>query len=102
MTDDLDPLHGLHPSKEARWIFALLYRRGGSMRLRPLLRTLGMNERAFVEAVADLAERYWIRIAWRKAALEAPDDRPHAVADIERLTTTRFGRRKYRSTWPQD
>jgi hypothetical protein len=29
-------------------------------------------------------------------------DEPHTLDDIDRLTTTRFVRRKYRSTWPAD
>jgi hypothetical protein len=102
MSNDLDPMHGLHPTREARYLFAYVLHRGGSLRLRPLVRALGMDERAFADAVNDLVERYWIRIVWRKAALAAPEDEPPALADIDRLTTTRFGRRKYRSTWPTD
>jgi hypothetical protein len=102
MTHDLDPLHGMHPSREARYLFAHVLRRGGSLRLRPLLRTLGMDERAFVDALNDLADRFWIRIVWRKAALARPEDDFFELADIERLTTTRYGRKKYRSTWPVD
>ncbi len=102
MTEDLDPLHGLHPSREARYLFAHLLRRGGSLRLGPLLRALGMDERAFADAVTELADRYWIRIVWHKAALAAPDGEPLPLTAIDRLTTTRFGRKKYRSTWPPD
>jgi len=102
MTDDLHPLHGLHPSRQARYLFAHLLHRGGSLRLGPLLRGVGMDERTFAGAVADLADRYWIRIVWRKAALAAPADEPLPLTAIDRLTTTRFGRKKYRSTWPPD
>ena len=98
----LDPLHGLHPSHEARCVFACLCRRGGSMRIGPLLRglgSLGMDERIFLDAILELGERYWITIAWRKAAPGATaEEKP--LAGIYRLTTTRFGRRKYRSGWP--
>ena len=58
-----------------------------------------MEERTFVDAIFELGERYWITIQWGKAAPDATaEDRP--LAGIHRLTTTRFGRRKYRSSWP--
>ena len=75
----LDPLHGLHPSPEARCLFACLYRRGGSMRIGPLLRglgSLGIDQHSFVDAVFELGERYWITVVWRKAA-------PGATAEEE-------------------
>src|SRR5262245_54000375 len=96
----LDPLHGQHPSAEARCVFACLHRRGGSMRLGPLLRSLCMDERIVSNALNDLCERYCITIVWRKAASAPPDEVPRPPTDIHRLCTTRFGRRKYRSTWP--
>ena len=98
----LDPMHGLHPSPEARCVFAYLHRRGGSIRLRPLLRGLGIDQRILIDAVNELGERYWITIVWRKAAPGTADDEARPLADIYRLCTTRFGRRKYRSTWPMD
>jgi hypothetical protein len=98
----LDPLHGLHPSHEARSIFACLCRRGGSMRVGPLLRglgSLGLDERTILDAIVELGELYWITIAWRKTAPGATGaEKP--LAGIDRLTATRFGRRKYRSAWP--
>ena len=96
MTHDPSP----HASREARYVFAYLHRRGGSLRLSPLLRALGMDQRVFVEAVNELNERYWITIVWRKAVPGTPEDEPRPLADIYRLCTTRFGRKKYRSTWP--
>ena len=98
MTDD--PLHGAHASREARYAFAYLARRGGSMRLAPLQRHLRMEPGVLVSAVTELVERYWITIVWRKAAEGTPDDEPRRLTDIHRLVTTRFGRRKYRTTWP--
>jgi hypothetical protein len=95
-----DPLHGLHASREARYVFGYLHRRGGCMRLTPLLRHLRMEPRDLAVAVSELAERYWITIVWRKTAASTPDDEPRPFADIDRLVTTRFGRRKYRTTWP--
>jgi hypothetical protein len=98
MTNDTH--HDIHASREARYVFAYLARRGGTMRLGPMLRHLGLEPRMFVEAVAELAERYWIVIHWRKPAPGTPDEETRPYTDIERLCSTRFGRRKYRTTWP--
>jgi hypothetical protein len=97
-----DPLDSLHPTREARQLFAYLRRRGGSVRLEPLLRGVAMDPPALIEAITDLRERYWITLVWRKAAPGTPDDAPRPLTDVERLCTTRFGRRKYRTTWPVD
>jgi hypothetical protein len=72
------------------------------MRLGPLLRGLGMDQRVVVDAANELSERYWITIVWRKAAPGAADADSRPLSDIYRLCTTRFGRRKYRTTWPLD
>lgn len=98
----VDPMHGLHPSREARCVFAYLRRCGGSMRLGPLLRGLGIDPRIFVEAVNELSERYWITIVWRRAAPETLAEETRPLTDIYRLCSTRFGRRKYRSRWALD
>ena len=98
----LDPPHGLHPSREARCIFAYLHRRGGSMRLGPLLRGLGMDRRIVLDSVYELSERYWITVIWRNDATGPSDADGRPLTDIHRLCTTRFGRRKYRSGWPVD
>ena len=98
----LDPLHGLHPSCEARCIFAYLHRRGGSVRMGPLLRGLGLEPRIVLDAVYELSERYWITVVWRKAAPGSGDGEVRPLTGIYRLCTTRFGRRKYRSSWPAD
>jgi len=89
-----------HASREARYVFAYLHRRGGSLRLGPLLRVLGIEPRTFADAVNELNERCWITIVWHEAG--TPDDAPRPLTDIYRLCATRFGRRKYRSTWPVD
>ena len=95
-----NPMDSPNASREARYVFAYLHRRGGSQRLGPLLRVLGIEPRTFADAVNELNERCWITIVWRKAG--TPDDEPRPLTDIYRLCTTRFGRRKYRSTWPVD
>ena len=86
----------------ARYVFAYLHHRGGSVRLGPLLRGLGIDQRLVVDAVIELAERYWITIVWRKAVAVTSDEEARPLTDIARLVTTRFGRKKYRSTWPAD
>jgi len=97
----IDPLHGLHPSSAARCLFGYLHRRGGCVRLGPLLQGLGMDRRVLADAIIDLSERYWITVAWRKRA-GSDETQEHALTDIRHLCTTRFGRRKYRSGWRVD
>ena len=59
-----------------------------------------MDEPILAEVITELTERYWITIVWRKAPPGTPDDEPRPLTDVDRLCTTRFGRRKYRTTWP--
>ena len=61
-----DPMDSPHGSREARYVFSYLDRRGGSVRLRPLLRGLAIDPRIFIEAVNELNQRYWITIIWHK------------------------------------
>lgn len=97
-----DPMDSPHASGPARCVFAYIKRRGGTVRVRPLLRGLGMDQRILVDAIIELRERYWIKIVWRKAAAVAPDDESRLITDIERIVTTRYGRHRYGSTWPVD
>jgi hypothetical protein len=102
--------YGLHPPCHARCIFAFLHRRGGSVRIGPLLRNLGLDQRIVLEAVYELSERYWITIVWRETAprpVSGPascgaDEEACPLTDMHRLCTTPFGRRKYRASWPVD
>ncbi|MFZ1104387.1 MAG: hypothetical protein WAN86_16325 [Hyphomicrobiaceae bacterium] len=57
-----------------------------------------------IEAESDLAAQAqdWITVVWRKDAPGSADDDRQSPTDIHRLCTTRFGRRKYRSSWPVD
>jgi hypothetical protein len=95
MTDD--PLASPEPSGAACYVFAHLRKRGGSQRLGPLLSGLRMTERAFIDAITELEERYWITIVWHKPPPDTPDDEPRPLHEIYRLCTTRFGRQKYRA-----
>ena len=96
-----DPLDSPHASPEARYLFGYLAQRGGCMRLPPIVRHLRLEPAELVAAIVELAERYWITIVWRPSPPGTPDDAPRPYTDIDRLVTTRFGRRKYRTTWPQ-
>lgn len=96
-----DPLHGQRLPREAYYVFAYLARRGGCMRLQPIVRHLRLEPAVLVAAIIELAERYWIRIVWRPSPPGTPDEGPRPYTDIDRLVTTRFGRRKYRTTWPE-
>ena len=95
-----DPLAGLRASQAAFYVFGHLHRRGGSVRLRPLLRGLDMEPGRFVDAVNELKERYWIRVVWRPERPGAPEEEARPYTDVDRLVTTRFGRKKYRTSWP--
>ena len=54
-----------------------------------------------VEAITELVERYWITLVWKPAPPGLADDAPRPHTDIDRLVTTRHGRRKYRGSRPQ-
>ena len=73
-----DPMDSPHASREARYVFGYVYRRGGSMRLRPLMRHLRLEPRDLVAAIIDLTELYWITVVWRKPPPGTPARRtPH-------------------------
>ena len=95
-----NPIDSTSASPDGRYVFGYIYRRGGSMRLRPLMRHLRLEPRDLVAALTDLAELYWIRIVWRKPPPGTPAEDTRPYTDIKRLCTTRFGRKKYRTTWP--
>ena len=98
MTDN--PLHDPDASREARYVFAYLASHGGSMRLKPMLRHLAHGaarlRRRRQRAHRALLDHH--RLAQARAG--TPDDEHRPFTDIDRLVTTRFGRGKYRTTWP--
>ena len=95
----LDPLHGLHPSHAARCVFACLRRRGGSMRIGPLLQQSRLSPDALAAAVNELAQRSWVSIVWRNPRARLPDGLPERFREVDRVTTTVFGRWRYPATW---
>ena len=86
-------------SSTALYIFSRLLRRGGSMRIGPLLRDLKLDDSQFADATNELHERGWIRVTWRKDGAPLPDNIPARFARCKRITTTRFGRWRYPVTW---
>ena len=87
-------------SSTALYVFGHLQRRGGSMRIAPLLRELKLQDNQFADATNELQERGWIRVTWRKDGARLPDNVPARFASCKRITTTRFGRWRYTVTWP--
>jgi hypothetical protein len=88
-----------HGSPEERSVFSFIYHRSGTMRLRPLMRHMRMKPATFVDAINDLVARGWLTCVWRKSA-GTPGEESRPITDVARLTTTRWGRRRYRETWP--
>jgi hypothetical protein len=87
-------------SVSARYIFGLMHRRAGTMRIGPLLQATQLAPDALVEAVNELAERRWIVIAFRNPRRHLPPGLPENFRDIDRITITSFGRWRYTVTWP--
>ena len=98
----MTPLHPMAdpgPSPDALALYRCLCRYGGSLRIDALLRQLPGDSRTdLCAAIDELAERYWIRIAYREPRPGALPDDAGPLDHIERLVTTRFGRKKYRAT----
>jgi hypothetical protein len=89
-------------SRYALHVFTCLRRRGGTMRVGPLLSQSRLTPDNLAAAVNELAERCWVKIEWRHPRDRLPDDLPERFRDVERVTTTRFGRIRDRVTWPVD
>jgi hypothetical protein len=94
----LHPMTGDEPSREARYIFNYLKHHGGSVRTRQLQRFGGLERDALIEALFELHERYWVIFNRRKTPGASPAD--DWQAPIDRVTITRFSRRKNRGARP--
>lgn len=86
----LHPMAGDQLPRAARYIFSYLRRHGGSVRTRQLQRFGGLERDALIEALLELHERYWVVFNYRREA-DGSD------GGIDRVTVTRFGRRKAQS-----
>jgi hypothetical protein len=88
-------------SNEAIAILGDIRRHGGSMRILPLFRRSGLGIEACAAAVNELAMRRWVRINWRRRPRAAlPPGLPERFSEVDRVTSTRFGRWRYAVTWP--
>jgi len=94
-----EPLYIPPFSSTALYIFGHLQRRGGSMRIAPLLRELKLEDNLFAAATNELNERGWIKVTWRKDGARLPETIPARFRACKRITTTRFGRWRYPTTW---
>ena len=92
--DSMPPL-----SSNALYVFGYLQRHGGSMRIGPLVRHCGLDLDALAAAVNELSERRWVAIGRRRPRTVMPPDLPERCREVERVTTTRFGRWRYPVTW---
>ncbi len=77
-------------------LMELLLRRGGGMRMEPLLRASDMSHDNLVLAIRELAERWWVDIVWRAPSARHPRTVPERFRDVRRIVTTRTGRHCYR------
>jgi hypothetical protein len=73
-------------------VYGLLGRRGGVLRLRPLMRDSGLDDPQIRAAINELTDRYRITVTWRKSVSTSDPTRRRVLADVERITLTRLGR----------
>jgi hypothetical protein len=88
-------------SNEAVAILGLLKRRGGTMRIVPLLQRTGLEPEAFVSALRELHERRWVHVKWRKRRSDMASGLPEGCREVDRITLSRFGRWRCAVTWPR-
>ena len=90
------------PSRHALHVFALILRHAGCMRTGPLLRWSGLEPDDLAAAVNELSQRSWVEVTWRTPHSRLPEGLPERFREVERVTTTRFGRWRYPVTWAAD
>ena len=96
--DDRDP----RLSKNASYVFSLLARRGGTMRTGPLVDATGLPADEVADAINELALRRWVEVTWRRPRARLPWGASERFREVERITTTRFGRWRHPVTWHCD
>lgn len=89
-------------SRRALQVYRLLARRGGTMRMRPLLAAAGLAPDDLAQAIDELAERSWVKVTWLPPERRPPPDLPPPFREAERVTTTSFGRWRYPATREAD
>ena len=88
-------------SNDAIAILGYLKRHGGTMRIVPLFRCLGIEGEAFMAALSELHARRWVHVKCRKPRSVMPPGLPERCREVERITMSRFGRWRYAVTWPK-
>ncbi len=96
--DDADDWKAPPLSSTAIYVYAILDRRGRSMRMGPLRQEARLDDRTLSAAINELQERCWVRITWRKRPEHTDDDESRPMRDAHRITATRFGRMRYALT----
>jgi hypothetical protein len=86
-------------SRDALFVFGLLDRHGGTMRVLPLLQASHLQPAELADAVNELMARGWVKIVWRHPRARLPDGLPERFRKVERVTTTAFGRWRFPVTW---
>ena len=72
------------------------------MRIGPLVRWSNLEPDDLAAAVNELAERCWVEVTWRTPRSRLPDGLPERFREVQRITTTPFGRWRYPVTWAVD
>ena len=87
------------PSWAAMSVMSLLLRRGGSMRIGPLVPACHLSGADLAAALEELHERTWIDIVWRSDRARRRESLPENFRDVRRIVTTRCGRTFYPRYW---
>lgn len=98
MTDNIDAWKAPPLSHNAVHVYAILDRRGRSMRVRPLQREAALDLPAFADAINELKERCWVYIIWRKPPEHTDADASRPMRDVDRILATKFGRIRFPQT----
>src|SRR5262249_49922805 len=86
-------------SDNALHVMGLIMRRGGTMRVGPLLAVCRLGNDALGSAVNELVERSCLQIVWRGPRPRRPSSIPPRFRKAERVVTTRYGRWRSPNTW---
>jgi hypothetical protein len=90
-----NPWRAPRPSDDAMQLMALLLRRGGGMRIGPLLRISHPYHDALVAAANELIERLWVEVVWLGDRASRSNSVPERFREVRRVVTTRTGRHCY-------
>ncbi len=83
-------------SFNAMQLMSLLVRRGGSMRVEPLVRADAIPADHLAQSINELAERGWVDIVWLGPLARRSPALPERFRDARRIATTHTGRHCHR------